>query len=82
VDDLRRQLPNDRDLSEVPRAQRRPPAKPLTEYAALYADRAAAIAAAYASRGYTLKEIGEYFGLHYARVSRIVGRAREATGKT
>jgi hypothetical protein len=29
-----------------------------------------------------LKEIGEYFGLHYARASRIVGRAIEARDKT
>lgn len=82
LDNLRRRLPNDRDLSEVPRAQRRPPAKPLSEYAARYADRDAALAAAYTSGGYTLKEIGAYFGLHYARVSRIVDRAREAKGKT
>jgi hypothetical protein len=51
LDNLRRRPPNDRDLSEVPRAQRRPPAKPLTEYAARCADRYAAIAAAYASGG-------------------------------
>lgn len=55
VDNLRRRLPKDRDLSEVPRAQRRPLAKPLTEYAALYSDRDEAIVAAYASGGYTLK---------------------------
>jgi REP element-mobilizing transposase RayT len=82
VDTLRRRLPNDRDLSEVPHAQRRPPARPLADYAALYPTRDAAIAAAYASGGYTLKAIGEYFGLHYARVSRIVRRAREAKDKT
>ncbi len=82
VDNLRRQLPNDRDLSEVPRAQRRPPAKALAEYATLYPDRDEAIAVAYASGGYTLKQIGEYFCLHYSRVSRIVLRAREAKGKT
>jgi putative transposase len=82
VDNLQRRLPMDRDLSEVPRAQRRPPAKPLAEYVALCPDRDAAIVAAYASGGYTLKQIGEYFNLHYARISRIVRRAREAKGKT
>jgi putative transposase len=82
VENLRRRLPTDRDLSEVPRAQRRPPAKPLAEYAALYPDRDEAIAAAYASGGYTLKDIGQYFGLHYARVSRIVRGATKAKGKT
>ncbi|NEV65393.1 addiction module toxin RelE, partial [Thiorhodococcus minor] len=41
-----------------------------------------AIAAAYASGGYTLKQIGDYFGLHYARISRIVRAAEKAKGKT
>jgi hypothetical protein len=66
----------------VPRAQRRPLAKPLPEYAALHSDRDEAIVAAYASGGYTLKQIGEYFDLHYSRVSRIVRQATEAKGKT
>jgi hypothetical protein len=82
VDDLRRRLPKDRDLSEVPRAQRRPPAKPLAKYAAVYADRDEAIATAYASGGYTLKEIGACFGLHRARATRIVQAAKKAKDKT
>jgi hypothetical protein len=82
VDDLRRRLPKDRDLSEAPRAQRRPPAKPLAKYAAVYADRDEAIATAYASGGYTLKEIGARFGLHRARVTRIVQAAKKAKDKT
>jgi hypothetical protein len=81
VDNLRRRLPKDRIL-EVPRAQRRPTAKPLAEYTAVSADRDQPIATAYASGGYTLKQIGAYFGLHYARVSRIVRAARTAKRKT
>lgn len=46
---LRRNLPRDRDLSEVPRAQRRP----LPEYAPVYPERDKAIVAAYASGGFT-----------------------------
>ena len=82
VENLRRKLPRDRDLSEVPRAQRRPLPKPLHDYAEIYPDRDEAIAAAYASDGYTLKAIGEYFGLHYAQISRIVRRMKDAKGKT
>lgn len=64
---------------EVPRAQRRPAPPALTQLAAAY-PRDEAIVRAYVSGGYTLREIGEYFGLHYSRVSRI---AREgAKGKT
>ncbi|WP_425507047.1 helix-turn-helix domain-containing protein [Teredinibacter haidensis] len=43
------------------------------------ADRNTAISQAYASGGYSMKEIGEHFGLHYSRVSRIL---RKAKGKT
>ena len=82
VEGVRRALPPDRDLSEVPRAQRRSPAKPLGEYAKRYPDRNEAITAAYASGGYTLKEIGQYFGLHYAHVSRVISWARKARYKT
>lgn len=82
VSELSRRMPKDRDLSEVPLAQRRPPAKPLAEYVSLYPDRDQAIAAAYASGGYTLKDIGDHVGLHYARISRIVRAAEEAKSKT
>jgi putative transposase len=81
VEGVRRALPPDRDLSEVPRVQRRSPAKPLGEYAKRYPDRNGAITAAYASGGYTLKEIGQYFGLHYAHVSRVISWARKARYK-
>jgi putative transposase len=82
VDRLRQTLPPDRDLSEVPSAQRRKLPEPLAHYAALHADRDQAIAAAYASGGYTLKAIGEHFGLHYSQVSRIVRKIRDARYKT
>jgi len=48
----------------------------------LHPDRNQAIAAAYASGGYTLKEIGAYFGLHYAHVSRLVRRKSDPKNKT
>jgi len=54
---------------EVPRKQRAP--KSLAQYERAAADRDSAIRAAYASSTYTLKAIGEHFGLHYATVSRI-----------
>src|SRR5699024_9968684 len=53
--------------SDVPRQQRI--RKTLAQYAREAPSRDAAIEAAYASGGYTLKAIGEHFGLHYATVS-------------
>ncbi len=77
-----RKRPGDRDLSEIPRAQRRPSGKPLTEYARQHALRDDAIAAAYAGGGHTMKAIGSFFGLHYSQVSRIVRRKEDAKYKT
>jgi hypothetical protein len=76
VEAMRRNLPNDRDLSEIPRAQRRPLPKGLAEYAKMHPRRDDAIAAAYAGGGYTMKAIGEHFGLHYSQVNRMVNANR------
>ncbi|RCX26129.1 transposase [Thioalbus denitrificans] len=59
------------DLREVPRAQRRPLARPLADYARR-SDRRMAMAEAYLSGHYTMREIAEHFGVHYSTVSRAV----------
>ena len=82
VNRLHGRLSSDKDLSEIPAAQRRPPAKPLAYYTGKYRDRNDAIRHAYASGGYALKAIGEHFGLHYSRVSRIVAEGGKAKDKT
>ena len=74
--------PSNENLSEVPLGQRRAMAKSLAHYVARSDNRDEAIALAYDSGGYGMKEIGEHFGLHYSRVSRIVSRQRKAKGKT
>ena len=71
---MQRQLASDRDLSEVPAAQRRKSAKPLEHYARKFADRDTAIVQAYASGGYGMKERPYVLNAEYG----IVGfRARE-----
>jgi len=74
-------LERDKDLSEIPAPQKRPIPKSLAEYDKQATDRDHAITLAYQSGGYSMKEIGSYFGLHYSRVSRIIGK-RLAKGKT
>ena len=74
--------PANEDLSEVPLGQRRPMAKPLEHYTARQGNRDEAIALAYDSGGYGMKEIGKHFGLHYSRVSRIISTQRKAKDKT
>ena len=63
---------DDKELSEIPSSQRRPIPKTLSEYDVSNDDRNVAINHAYQSGGYTQKQIGDYFGLHYSSVSSII----------
>ncbi len=63
---------------EVPRAQRRAPAKPLAHYVRLKLPREKAMARAYAGGDYTLADVARAFGVHYSTVSRAVGRSEAA----
>ena len=55
--------------------------KPIENYIAGSNSRDEAIALAYNSGGYGLKEIGVHFGLHYSRVSRIISQQRKEGAK-
>jgi putative transposase len=72
-------IDEDKDLSEVPSSQRRPRPRALDYFEASHPDRKAAIEQAYRSGGYTLKQIGDYFGLHYTTVSGIVNDHKPKT---
>ncbi|BDT69067.1 hypothetical protein os1_32550 [Comamonadaceae bacterium OS-1] len=64
---------------EIPRTQRRVNAPPLAHFTA-QAERNSAMAQAYATGCYSLKEIATAFGVHYATVSRAVRGAELARG--
>jgi hypothetical protein len=68
-------------LREVRQAKRRPRAKALPEYEREHLQRNDAVVAAYRSGRYTLREIGDYFSLHYSRISNIIHVADLATGE-
>jgi len=72
-------IDGDKKLSEIPISQRRPKPKKMKYYAASSADRNTAIVRAYQSGGYTLKQVGDYFGLHYSTVSGIVNNHKSKT---
>ncbi len=72
VSSMQSKINGDEELSEIPASQRRPLPKALSYYAENYKVRNEAIVAAYGSGGYSLKEVGKYFGLHYSTVSGIV----------
>lgn len=63
------------DLKEIPRLERRIPARSLDYYFSIHPDRDAAICAAFETGQYSLSEIAKYIGVHYSTVSRIVKRS-------
>jgi REP element-mobilizing transposase RayT len=81
VTNLQRSMDGDAPLREIPLVQQRPLPQPLAQIAREH-ERDEAIFQAYANGGYRLQEIGDHFGLHYSRVSRIVKQQRLAKDKT
>ena len=67
---------NEVTLSEVPRKQKRKPAKELAFYEASNASLEAAVLTAFDSGGYTQKTIAEYFGIHYSTVSKMIAHQK------
>jgi len=60
------------DLKEIPKAQRRPPGKPLSYYVESFPHPKEGIKKAYESGDYTLQQIADAFHIHYSTVSRAV----------
>lgn len=74
VAEMKTRIDEGDDLTEVPRAQRRAPARKLEHYAAKAPDRYEAMLAAWRSEDHTQQAIARHFGLHYSTVSRILKR--------
>ena len=60
----------------IPKAQRRPPSRPLEEIEADYQDRNEAIVAAYATGEFSYQQVADYFAVHFTTVGRIVRSSR------
>jgi putative transposase len=58
--------------TEIPRLQRHALARSLDYYKNEFEDEKSGMAAAYATRDYTLQAIADAFGVHYSTVSRAV----------
>ncbi len=65
------------DDLNIPRAQRRPPARSLPDIAKRYRDRNRAICAAWATGEYSYAQIAAHFGIHFTTVGRIVRAGRQ-----
>ncbi|MCP4287026.1 MAG: addiction module toxin RelE [Gammaproteobacteria bacterium] len=73
-------ISNKEALKEVTRLQRRSLAKPLQWYRENIANPKEAMAEAFATGGYSMKEIGDCFEVHYSTVSRAVKALEENGG--
>lgn len=75
VDDMQSKLNSEQSLKDIPKKQKQSPVKPLSWFAERYKGRDESMSQAYFSGHYTLEQVGEYFGVSYATVSRAVKRA-------
>jgi len=82
VDDMQCKMAVDASLDEVPSGQKRPVTKPLDCYLSSFESRDQAIYSAYQRGSHTMKEIGDYYGLHYSSVSKIVKHYKNSQFKT
>ena len=72
VEKMLQHVKDDQSLQDIPKAQRRAPAKALHFYTETYPERAQAMAMAYRTGAYTFEEIGRHFGVSRMTVSRAV----------
>ncbi len=70
VNNMQCKLNPGQSLKNIPKKQKHAPVKPLSYCAERYKTRDECIAQAYWSGHYTLAQVGEYFGVSYATVSR------------
>ena len=72
IEDMLSKLDPDQSLQDIPKSQKQSPPKPLSYYEGKYSEKKRAMAEAYCNGGYTLQQVGAYFGVSYATVSRAV----------
>jgi len=62
------------DLKEIPKAQRRSPAQPLSHYVETFPNAKEGMKKAYETGDYTMQQIADAFNVHYSTVSRTVNK--------
>jgi len=72
VNDMQCKIDPGQSLKDIPKIQKQTPIKPLAYFAERYLSRNESMAHAYMNGHYTLAEVGNYFGVSYATVSRVV----------
>ncbi len=84
VEDMQARLPRTGQAAaasaEVPRAQRRPPPRPLAWYAEAFSSSGEAMARAWLSGDFSQATVARHFGVHYSTVSRAARRFLDENG--
>lgn len=76
VNDMQCKLAPEQSLKDIPKKQKQAPVKPLGYFVTRYKSRDESMAQAYLSGHYMLAQVGEYFGVSDATVSRAVKQAK------
>ncbi|MEA3276098.1 MAG: transposase [Pseudomonadota bacterium] len=76
VERMQRKLGDEREDVQIPKVQRRGPPPTLEQLSREARSRDAAIVAAYATGEYSYSEIGNFFGLHFTSIGRIVRKEK------
>jgi len=74
IDKIQEHIKHNKNDVQIPKVQKRSKALRLEEYQQLECDRNTAIFNAYCSGAYSYKELGEFFGLHFVTIGKIVRR--------
>jgi putative transposase len=77
VNEMQAKVSPEAAVDDTPAVQRRKLAKPLEQYEKQYGGKREMAVKAYASGGYSMKEIADYLGVHYSSVSRWVNAKRK-----
>ena len=72
IKDMQCKIRPEQPLDDIPALQKQAPVKPLEFFKEQNEDKKVAMAKAYLSGHYTLQQVGEYFNVSYATVSRAV----------
>jgi len=72
IDSLQQHIGEKEKDLQIPKIQKRSIAKTIQEYAKMSSSRDEAIVKAYDSGAYSYHDLGEYFGLHFTRIGKIV----------
>ncbi|MBI3229309.1 MAG: addiction module toxin RelE, partial [Burkholderiales bacterium] len=81
VAEMQSKLRPQQSLKDIPKKQKQEAIKPLDFFANLGKTRDECMALAYLSGHYTLEQVGKYFGVSYATVSRAVKRFEGRLGE-